>query len=417
MLGIEAFSQGQYYFPTDGINNNSLLTRSIDHISTLPPLKNNNSAGVLDSLIYISTHGDRNRIAYYYNDDLSLYYFTNADWYNGEWIISGKHTNTYDSKGNLESVLWEWFNTSSQEWLKDGKEIYAYDSLGNRVFSLHQFFNGEEFVNNYKYDNYFNGTILISSVQQSWIDDSWVNGSKHIYTHTPENLNDTILYQVWTNDQWKNYNLTIYEYDESLNKKTIQRKVWQEQQWIDFAFGQFDYDENNNLILENWQMLASNKWENWFRIFYGYDADNNLIYLFNEEWENDQWIPENGLLMVTNPDGIIHGYLAEVILLYYSKPTSVKSEKIIADGFHLLQNYPNPFNPTTTISYSLPQKTFVKIKVYNLLGEEVTLLKNEEQIAGEYTLEFDAEKLPSGVYIINMNSGSYNKSVKAVLLK
>jgi hypothetical protein len=92
-------------------------------------------------------------------------------------------------------------------------------------------------------------------------------------------------------------------------------------------------------------------------------------------------------------------------------------DSVIPTEYQLLQNYPNPFNPTTTISYSVHERSYVKLRVFNLLGEEVANLINKEQATGEYTVEFNAERLPSGVYIINMNAGNYNKSIKAVLLK
>jgi len=417
-LVIEIFPQGQYYILTNGNINNSSLTRSFYKIPTITPLKQNNFAGVLDSLIYISTNGDRNRIAYNYNDDLSLDYFTRAFWYNGEWIDLDKHTNTYISGGNLESVLWEWFSTSSEEWFKDAKDIYNYDSLGNRIFSLHQSFNGQEFVNGFKYeDNYDTANNLVSSVNQDWIDSAWVNSSKSIYKYTPEEVNDTTLFQVWTNDKWVNYYLTNYEYDEKLNVNTIHTKIWKEQQWIDYALGKFDYDGKNNLVLKIWQMIVNNNWENWFRIFYEYDDNNNLIHLFGEEWENDRWVPENELLIVTNPDGILFGYLAKEIFLYYSKPTNVGSKKIIADDFNLLQNYPNPFNPNTVISYNIPEHSLVILNIYNLLGEKIKTLVKKEQAPGKYQINFDGNNLPSGIYFYQLKTDKFQQTKKMLLLR
>jgi len=417
-LVVEIFPQGQYYILTNGNLNNSSLTRSIYKIPTITPLKQNNFAGVLDRLIYISTYGDRHRIVYNYNDDLSLNCFTNADWYNGEWIDFEKHTNTYNSEGKLISVLWELFNSTTEEWYQTEKDIYNYDSLGNRIFSLHQSFNGQEFVNDFKYkDSYDTANNLVSSVNQDWIDSAWVNSSKSIYKYTPENVNDTTLFQVWTNDQWVNYYLTNYEYDEKLNVNTIQTKIWQEQQWIDYALGKFDYDGKNNLILENRQMIVNNNWENWFRIFYEYDDNNNLIHLFGEEWENDRWVPENEPLKVTNPDGLLFGCLAKEIFLFYRNPTSVRSEKNIADGFNLLQNYPNPFNPNTVISYNIPEHSFVILNIYNLLGEEIKTLVKKEQAPGKYQINFDGNNLPSGIYFYQLKTDKFQQTKKMLLLR
>ncbi|MCZ7601893.1 MAG: T9SS type A sorting domain-containing protein [Melioribacteraceae bacterium] len=83
----------------------------------------------------------------------------------------------------------------------------------------------------------------------------------------------------------------------------------------------------------------------------------------------------------------------------------------------LYHNYPNPFNPSTTIRYQVPKNEFVIIKVFNILGEEVMTLVQEEKSAGSYTVNFEANNLPSGIYIINLSAGSFSKSIKTLLLK
>jgi hypothetical protein len=85
--------------------------------------------------------------------------------------------------------------------------------------------------------------------------------------------------------------------------------------------------------------------------------------------------------------------------------------------YELLQNYPNPFNPTTTINYQLPQAGFVTLKVYDVLGNEIETLVNEEKPAGTYKLTWDAENLPGGVYFYRIRTESYTKTRKMVLLK
>jgi Tol biopolymer transport system component len=70
--------------------------------------------------------------------------------------------------------------------------------------------------------------------------------------------------------------------------------------------------------------------------------------------------------------------------------------------FSLLQNYPNPFNPSTLIKYSVPENSFVKLSVYNLIGEEVSVLVNKEVDAGFYEVEFNAANLPSGTYFYRL---------------
>ncbi len=385
-LAVNIFPQGKPYFSINGNINNSFTEKSFYTVPTTTSLKNNNSDEVLDSLIC----DDQNKLVYNYNNDLSLNYFTFADWFNGEWIIYDKRTNTYNFEGYLESVLWEWFNALSGEWLNDAKDVYNYDSLGNRIYSLHQNFNGQGFENDFKYENYYDtASNLVSSVNYDWTDSIWVNRSKSVYTYTPENLIDTVLFQVWTNEQWVNYHMNILGYDEELNIISNMAKRWEGNNWLDFARGSYEYDINNNRILEYFEIANNNNWENWFRIFYEYDDKNNLIHLFGEEWVNGQWVPEDEGLIITNPDGIIIGFLAKEIFLYYSPPSSVENENNIVNGFKLVQNYPNPFNPSTTIRYEVPVRNFVTIKVYDIPGNEIATLVNEEKPYGVYEVEFN----------------------------
>lgn len=97
--------------------------------------------------------------------------------------------------------------------------------------------------------------------------------------------------------------------------------------------------------------------------------------------------------------------------------TSISNNDYVVKDFKLYQNYPNPFNPNTLIKYSLPEKTNVKLSVYNILGTEVVNLVNETQNAGEYEIEFNASKLSSGVYLYRLEAGNYKATKKLILMK
>jgi len=97
--------------------------------------------------------------------------------------------------------------------------------------------------------------------------------------------------------------------------------------------------------------------------------------------------------------------------------TSVKQNNIIPNGYALNQNYPNPFNPSTVIAYQLPQAGFVTIKLYDAIGKEVKTLVNKQQSAGNYSFNFDARKLTSGVYFYKMDVNNFTQSKKMILLK
>lgn len=85
--------------------------------------------------------------------------------------------------------------------------------------------------------------------------------------------------------------------------------------------------------------------------------------------------------------------------------------------YKLSQNYPNPFNPSTRITYSLPFDGLVTLKVFDILGKEVTTLVNENKKAGSYAIMFDGNRLASGVYIGKMTSAHYTSSIKMIIMK
>lgn len=85
--------------------------------------------------------------------------------------------------------------------------------------------------------------------------------------------------------------------------------------------------------------------------------------------------------------------------------------------FELSQNYPNPFNPATTISYTIPQSSFVTLKVYDIIGNEVATLVNENKEAGRYNVNFDASNLSSGIYLYSITAGNFTEVRKMTLIK
>jgi len=90
---------------------------------------------------------------------------------------------------------------------------------------------------------------------------------------------------------------------------------------------------------------------------------------------------------------------------------------IISDNFYLSQNYPNPFNPTTNLEYRISKFEFVTLKIYDVLGNEVEILVNENQKAGSYKINFNGSKFPSGIYIYKLTVNGISQNKKMILLK
>jgi hypothetical protein len=110
-------------------------------------------------------------------------------------------------------------------------------------------------------------------------------------------------------------------------------------------------------------------------------------------------------------DGTISG------AIWVPGTTPVEENVKSADSYNLSQNYPNPFNPSTTISFQLPISGEVSLRVYDILGNEVATLVNEEKHAGNYQIDFNSEGLSSGVYYYKLQVGGFVETKKMILIK
>ena len=97
--------------------------------------------------------------------------------------------------------------------------------------------------------------------------------------------------------------------------------------------------------------------------------------------------------------------------------TAVDNNGAITLEYKLYPNYPNPFNPSTTIHFELPKESHVTMKVYNMLGQEVLVVLDEEKVAGRYDVRIDGSNLSSGVYFYSLHVGAFTETKKLLLLK
>jgi hypothetical protein len=110
--------------------------------------------------------------------------------------------------------------------------------------------------------------------------------------------------------------------------------------------------------------------------------------------------------------------IREIEIYGVPKATGVEnSNSTIPAKYSLYQNYPNPFNPATSIKFDIPNAGETSLVVYNILGQKVATLLQQEMKAGSYTLRFDASKLSSGIYFYSLKSGNFVTTKKMILLK
>src|ERR1035437_3502935 len=101
----------------------------------------------------------------------------------------------------------------------------------------------------------------------------------------------------------------------------------------------------------------------------------------------------------------------------YTSLTGIKTENLNPVSYSLSQNYPNPFNPSTTIKFTIQKPGLVTLKIFNLLGQEVATLVNEQMKPGSYSYNFNASRLSSGIYFYSINAGNFILTKKMLLLK
>ena len=146
--------------------------------------------------------------------------------------------------------------------------------------------------------------------------------------------------------------------------------------------------------------------------------------LFESADNGNTWVKKGGTVDIVNNNVSLVGVNSFALWSLNDKdyPTSIEGESIQPKEFSLKQNYPNPFNPSTVIKYQLAENSFVTLKVYDVLGEEVTTLVNEFQNAGQYTVKFSAEQLEqntisSGIYFYRLETENFNSVKKMILIR
>lgn len=161
-----------------------------------------------------------------------------------------------------------------------------------------------------------------------------------------------------------------------------------------------------------------------------YNTDGDLSWIINYTNSDFSGSSDEPFAMFVDASGIVYvtgmSALDYAAIKYVPIPVSVEnSPRNIPNQFALEQNYPNPFNPTTKIKYTIPSVgtslmkflQFVQLKVYDVIGNEVATLVNEEKPAGSYEVTFDASQLSSGIYFYTLKAGSFTETKKMAMMK
>ena len=314
------------------------------------------------------------------------------------------------------------------------------ESLGALIYYIPENFSGNYFL---PYINFYDGKRYWPYSNQSGIKvinlsvNSYgdldrnnilnINDAKIMYDllgETPDN--DTL--QVLSDLSGTGNEIDSWELYLLLAKITNPDYIWP-------IFYNYDCDCGNGYgstipIKATWQKMNNGKWGLFSQdtITNGDLIGKNLSNIQTSTWSkkidnkyyfiNQSQSIKNPILISDSPieiSGTVNN--GRPIVVEKTSVTDVAEEKIQPKEFSLAQNYPNPFNPSTTISYTLPIAGLVSLKVYDVLGNEVATLVNEEKTAGNYEVNFNASNLSSGTYIYKISAGDFVQTKKMILMK
>jgi hypothetical protein len=198
-----------------------------------------------------------------------------------------------------------------------------------------------------------------------------------------------------------------YDFDGGAERISLPGNILQTDKWYHIAFIKNSSNNTLRCILRN--------------------ASRNIIADVSANY-NPLHIPKNssGNISIGGVGGgsnvQFDGYVDEIRISNIARDFSAataneKGESVLPAEYSLMQNYPNPFNPSTKIRFSLPQSSFTRLAVYDILGKELVTLVNGELNAGQHEVEFNAAHLASGIYFYRITAGRFSDCKKLMLLK
>ena len=354
-------------------------------------------------------------------------------WSGNDWSDISKSLYSYDGNGNLIEDLGMVQNGS--DWVNMERQLYTYDTNNNMIEVLGQIWENSGWVNLTKTLYTYENSYPVAVIEQVWEASSWVQDWKFLFSYDTSNNLIEVLGQMWNGSDWTDSQRDSYIWDTNNILLEAVMQFFDGSAWANMFDVLYTYDTNNNMIEEFWKAYDGSNWLNAWRALYTYDGNNYLTEELDQNWNADSW--EDDLKNSYTYDGN-NNPIEELsqkwdgsnwindkkYLNTYNLLTAVDEEPNSLNSFNLSDNYPNPFNPSTRINYSIPEKSVVSLKVYDILGSEIASLINSEVAAGKHEVNFNAVNLPSGVYLYQLKAvptgrqaGSFTNTKKMLLIK
>lgn len=214
---------------------------------------------------------------------------------------------------------------------------------------------------------------------------------------------------------------------------TVKYNIKGVQQWVHRCYNGHSQDPYGMAIDGNNNVYVTGQWEDpstWYGYYLTYELSPNEG---SEIWSQIDYSYHGGgqAVCVTGVSlgihtfvyvtGVINNVNNDIRTIEYCPACGSKANQFVnpdlVNKYQLDQNYPNPFNPVTNINFNLAAKSYVKLSVYNVLGEEIMNLINQELESGLHSVKFDANKYPSGIYFYKLTAGDFSDTKKMILVK
>lgn len=334
----------------------------------------------------------RNTCEYVGGPELMVYLL--ETWNNDRWEKASRSTFTASSNGYLLSGFMErWGATTVSDtgWTLTNRMTFSYDSEWHQLEYLNEEKNG----------------------------DTWEISTRNSYTYDSNGNPLTYYYENWVGNVLYSTSKNTFTYDSNGNTITELYEYWQRNSAIGAVRNTYSYDGFGNRIRDVQEYLDNTTWVPSHASEYVYDSHGNAIEGRYFTWQNNNWVHAFGYLNMYYANNrlytTINGRSAAAAYHYFT--TGIAEWSNEPKQFSLNQNYPNPFNPSTEIQYQLSESGMVSLKVYDVLGKEVTTLVQQLQRAGSYSVTFHAGSLPTGIYYYQLQAGTQVATKKLMLLK
>ena len=356
--------------------------------------------------------------------------FEGYEWVNGAWENDGKTEITFVNGFITEMFMSVWSNGI---WMPFMQITHEYDgALVKRTYTKIDTNNTGTLVNLLRLDlTYDNNSFLLTETNFNWNGTSWDAYSKLTYTNNAQGFPTEILTEFITGGLSLLYQKMLFTYTASNLVATLilQNYDLATASWRNSSRTSTTYS-GGNPIQETYEMWDGTGWYWVSQVLTTYIAAN-IAEVLNQVWTGSAWENDNRevytwanniLTMIVYQLFVNNAWTDDSRDLYEESQTAVAESIALPENFSL-GNYPNPFNPETKISYSLPEASTVSLVIFDVLGNTVrTLVQDELVESGNHEIKWDGrdatgQVVSSGVYFYRLSAKNFSKTKRCILLR